>query len=394
MSWAAVIAGGAAIVGGVVSQQGAKKAANIASQGSDAAVNEAARQFDTIRGDSIGRINIGNQALNSLGAMYGHSPNVGMSGPNALSRASPYEAPPIQDGGYFNTGGGAVLNPWTVTSKLGDAGKILDPLGGIFGNLFGNKHGDEKRNLKAFTDANQLYDLGNGMIGMADGTSFPKEKLQEIAGHWYGATYAPDGNQEGWKQSYDALISPYRAPAANVGQGGGQTSDGVQQGFPSPMGAAGAPNSLAAPDYSAFFKSPDYQFRRTEGMRDVGNSFSASGGVKSGNALKALADFNSNLAAGEFGNYFNRQAALAGIGQTATNTSAAAGLQTGANIGNALMNGADARASGVAGQYNAIGAGLSGAASAYGDYLQSKRQPNGLQALNWGYGRTPTGAYA
>jgi hypothetical protein len=386
MSWAVVIGVGGTIVGGVIASEGAKDAAKTAAKGGDAASAEAARQFDTIRGDNLGRINIGNQAMNALGGIYGYSPTVGspyQTNP-AASGATPFNAPAVKDG-PLNSGAGAILNPYTITSKLGDARYVLDPAGKLFGNLFSG-HGDEKRNLRAFTGENQIYDLGNGMLALADGTQFRQDQLQDVAGAWYGATYAPDGDQAGWQQKYGALI---QKPQANVGQaGGGLTSDGVNQG----MSVGGTPTSMSAPDYSAFFKSPDYQFRKDEGMAGIGNAFSASGGAKSGNALKALAEFNSNLAAGEFGNYFNRQAAIAGIGQTATNTSANAGIATGQIVGNALQNSADARASGVAGSANAIGAGLSGLAQGFG-YWNANRRPNALGADNWGYG-VPRGSYA
>lgn len=390
MTWVAVAAAGASIVGGALASKGAKSAAKTAAAGSDAASAEAARQFDTIRGDNLGRINIGNQAVNALGSIYGYSPNVGAQ-PNPVAGASPYTPTPYSPG-KLNTGVGALVNPYTISSKLGDARYVLDPAGKLFGNLFGGGHGDEKRNLDAFTKQNQIYDLGNGMLSLADGTQFSKDKIQDVAGAWYGATYAPDGNQAGWQQKYGALI---QKPAANVGQAGtGQTSDGVPQGFtvgqgmPATSGAPGMSTPMTAPDYSAFFKSPDYTFRRDEGTRGIENSFAASGGAKSGNALKALADFNSNLAAGEFGNYFNRQAAIAGIGQTATGQSGSAGIATGQVVGNALQNSADARASGVAGQYNAIGQGLSGLGQGLGYYMQQRKQqsPYGSNSpYNWNF---------
>jgi hypothetical protein len=385
MSWTVVIGVGGAIVGGAIASEGAKDAAKTSAKGSDAAAAEAARQFDTIQSNTAPYRAIGEQALNSLGGMYGYKPSSSYFPQSPIpAGATPFEAQPYQDRGFGNSGTSAALNPWTVTSQLGSAGKWLDPAGGLLGNLFSG-HGDEKRNLKAFTSENKIYDLGNGMLSLADGTQFRKEQLQDVAGAWYGATYAPDGDRSGWQSKYGALIKP----PANVGQaGGGLTSDGVNQG----MSAGSTPTSLSAPDYSAFFKSPDYQFRKTEGMTGIGNAFSASGGAKSGNALKALAEFNSNLAAGEFGNYFNRQAALAGIGQTATNTSANAGIATGQIVGNALQNSADARASGVAGSANAIGAGLSGAAQGFG-YWNANRKPNALGANNWGYG-VPRGSYA
>lgn len=372
MTWALVIEGGVTLLGAGVAAKGAGKAAKVASGGADAASAEAGREFDIIRGDSLPRINIGNQAVTTLGAIYGHNPNVGAQ-PNALAGSTPYSPTPYSPG-KLNSGVGALVNPYTISSKLGDARYVLDPAGKLFGNLFGGGHGDEKRNIDAFTKANQIYDLGNGMLSLADGTQFSKDKIQDVAGAWYGANYAPDGNQAGWQQKYGALIQK----PANVATGMG-ASDGVPQGFtvgqgtPATTGAPGA-GGAPAPDYSAFYKSPDYTFRRDEGMRDIGNSFSASGGAKSGNALKALAEFNSNLAAGGFNDYFSHEATLAGLGANATSTSAGAGVATGQIVGNALQNSADARASGVAGKYNAIGAGLSDAATGLGNYLAQRRR--------------------
>jgi hypothetical protein len=380
MTWVIVAAAGATVIGAGVSYAGSKKAANTAAKGSDAAIAESARQFDTIRGDNLGKINIGNQAFNALGSMYGYSPTQGAPD-QATAGATPLQYAPMADGGFGNTGTSAALNPYTVTSKLGSAGKFLDPAGGLLGNLFGGKHGDENRNLKAFAAESGVMQLANGMLMLPDGSTFSQDQLKDVAGTWYGAVHAPDGNQQDWQGRYTSLL------------GGLQKTPVSQPG--ASAGAAGAGgNALTAPDYSAFFKSPDYQFRKDEGMKGIGNAFSASGGAKSGNALKALADFNSNLAGGEFGNYFNRQLALAGQGQAATNTSANAGVATGAMVGNALQNSSNARASGVAGQYNAIGAGLSGLAQGAGYYMQQRQNPYGLQSSNWGYGRIAPGSYS
>jgi hypothetical protein len=107
-------------------------------------------------------------------------------------------------------------------------------------------------------------------------------------------------------------------------------------------------------DFSRFMDSPDYGFRRSEGERGIGNSFAARGGAASGNALRALTEFNSNLAAGEFGNWFNRRMGLAGMGQQATGAVGNAGNQT-ANAMMGLQQGiGDSRASGVMGAANSI----------------------------------------
>jgi hypothetical protein len=121
-------------------------------------------------------------------------------------------------------------------------------------------------------------------------------------------------------------------------------------------------------DPTAFTASPGYDFRRSEGTRDINNSFAARGGALSGNALKALSEFNQNIASSEYGNWWNQQAGLAGVGQAATNAVGQAGLQTGNNIANLLGNAGAARASGIQGQANAIQGGLSDLAGIYGYY--------------------------
>ncbi len=90
-------------------------------------------------------------------------------------------------------------------------------------------------------------------------------------------------------------------------------------------------------------------------------------------ALKALSQYNSNLAAGEFGNWWNRQAGLAGIGQTATNTLANAGQSSANAIGSALSSAGDSRASGIAASTNAWGNALGQIGGLFG-------------SVNWGGG--------
>lgn len=115
-------------------------------------------------------------------------------------------------------------------------------------------------------------------------------------------------------------------------------------------GQAAAPAAQA----NGFMASPGYQFRRDEGMRGLEQSAAARGGAFSGNALRGLASFNSGLASQEYGNYIGGLQSLAGVGQSATNTGVQLGAQTAGNIGNALMAGGDARASGIMGAANSI----------------------------------------
>lgn len=117
----------------------------------------------------------------------------------------------------------------------------------------------------------------------------------------------------------------------------------------------------AGPDYSAFFQSPGYQFRQDEGIRAIDRSASARGQLMSGGTLRELQRYGQGLASSEFGNYANRLSSLAGIGQTAAFGGGQLGAQaagqvgtSAANIGQSLMAGGTAQASGIVGANNAF----------------------------------------
>lgn len=355
---------GATVVGAVgsavIGSKSANKAAKAATGGEQAAIDEARRQFDLVRSDTAGQRFIGNSATNALARLYGYGPvPTGTSGSAPFGGAPASEAPTIQDDGFFNTGAGSILNPWTVTSKLGTAGKILDPAGGLFGNLFGNKHGDEKRNLKAFLNDNKVYDLGNGKLALADGTTFDQSQLQHIAGTYYGATYAPDGNQSDWQQRYTSLLGGLqKIPMGNAGTG--QTSDGVPNTAPLSAGASAVAGAPTGPDMSVFFASPDYNFNLNEGQKAIDRSASARGGLLSGGAVKEGVRYASGMASREYSNFVDRLMQQAGLGATGIGASASAGANTAGIVSNAAQNGANARGSAYLTGGAAINSGLQG----------------------------------
>lgn len=128
-----------------------------------------------------------------------------------------------------------------------------------------------------------------------------------------------------------------------------------------------------------FQTDPGYQFRLGEGQKQIESSAAARGGLLSGAAAKALTKYNQNFASNEFqnaynrfntnqGNTFNRLASLAGVGQTATNQLQQAGQNFANNAGQAAIYGGTQRASGYAGQANALASGLGGLASAFNNY--------------------------
>jgi hypothetical protein len=127
-------------------------------------------------------------------------------------------------------------------------------------------------------------------------------------------------------------------------------------------------------DPNAFQADPGYNFQRTEGMRGIERSFAARGGAASGNALRALAEFNNGLAAQSYGNWWNRQAGLAGVGQSSAQNLGALGSQFSSRIGNNLQNAGDARASGIVNQ------------AANRQQMIQNGQQNAQQWFGWGMG--------
>lgn len=134
---------------------------------------------------------------------------------------------------------------------------------------------------------------------------------------------------------------------------------------------------------------PGYAFRLREGEKALERMQAARGNLLSGGAIKAGQRYGQDLASQEYMNAFNRAQAqlgtrlgalgsLYGAGQAATQQVAGQAGQYGENVGNLLMAGGAARASGYAGQANALN-------QALGQYL------NYRQGQDWMKRMYPTG---
>jgi hypothetical protein len=197
-----------------------------------------------------------------------------------------------------------------------------------------------------------------------------------------GTTTVPVGN--GWYEVHygDQRIGTLRPGGKNgrfINDAGADINALRQQ------SSQGASTPAGAPDMSALFESPGYQFRRSEGTRGIERTAAARGGAFSGNALKALAEFNSNLASDEFGKYVNQLAGIAGVGQSATNTTAAFGADAASEAGRNYRYAGDARASGIENRANLIGQGVNSLATGWG-YFGNRKKP---LPYGDGYGGTP-----
>jgi hypothetical protein len=101
-------------------------------------------------------------------------------------------------------------------------------------------------------------------------------------------------------------------------------------------------------------RDPSYAFRFSEGMKALERARAAGGQMFSGGTERAAMRFGQDLASTEYGNAWNRLAALAGIGQTATGAMSSQAQQFGTGAGNLMTSGGAARASGYVGQANAL----------------------------------------
>lgn len=125
-----------------------------------------------------------------------------------------------------------------------------------------------------------------------------------------------------------------------------------------------------------FQASPDYNFRLNEGARALTARNAALGIQDSGAAQRSALQYSQGLASSEYGNYANRLAALAGVGQTAATNNA----QVGQNYANAVTGLYQNNANNLASSYAARGqaqAGLWGSLAGIGSGLVGQYWPVG-----------------
>lgn len=140
---------------------------------------------------------------------------------------------------------------------------------------------------------------------------------------------------------------------------------GIGGNNPTGQGPLNAPFTM-----DQFQHSPGYQFQQQEGQDAVLHNASRTGGVNSGNTLKALTSYGQGVANQDYWNaynaYVNRQnqqfgqlQTVAGSGQNAAANLGALGTQVGSNVGNNIIGAGNASAAGQVGSANAISNGIS-----------------------------------
>ena len=248
---------------------------------------------------------------------------------------------------------------------------------------------------KSWLDNNTVKRVVIGLGGKDAGSSFFKQS-KHIA------------NNEQPASSTTPSAAPNTPSPASTGPMGNaptgapmQFSDAMGQNMQRQYNSGAYTNGL---DAQSFYQDPSYQWRKQQGMDNIQAQAAAGGGLFSGATLKALNDYNSNLASQEYGNawqrnmaenqnrfnvdsnlrsqdynvfnsersrQYNELANLAGVGQQTANNLAMFGANNASNIGGLNMQGANSQAAGTiaAGnkQANAFGSllGLAGTAAKF-----------------------------
>jgi len=315
--WAAAIAGAAALGGSAIYSSSVSDAADESAKGSAQAIAEARRQFDIGQANQRPYLVAGTSALNTLARMYG------------LDTYTP-AYPGTQQG-----------DAQQATSDKAALAKI-------------------KEGAQAWETA--IPGNGRGIVSLIDsGASLSQvnSALQALR-----ATTTNPRNTAFLDPLIQSGQSQAAAPAGTYQPGGAATPG---------TGAA------AAPDYSAFFASPDYKFRLDQSLKalEARAATGVYGGLDSGGIRKAVLERGGDLASGEFNAFSNRLANLAGIGQTTATNTAVQGQNFANTVGQIEQNAADTRATSYLQQGNAWANTVAAIGGGFGNAIERNANPYG-----------------
>lgn len=177
-----------------------------------------------------------------------------------------------------------------------------------------------------------IVSAGISAVGAIGGALIGGKSAKSAAKTQEKATDAAVAEQARQYDLTRADFEPYRAA-------GVQALGQLQSDINAPLNAADV------------LSEPGYQFGLQQGQQALDRKIAAMGGRVSGAALKSAARYGTDYAASGYNAAYqrrqdrlNRLAALAGVGQTATGASAAAGQQSANAISSLISSGGDARA--------------------------------------------------
>lgn len=342
--WGEVIAAGASVLGGALGSSAASKASSAQQKAANKAASLQYQMYQQGRQDLAPQRYVGNQALNVLARTYGLDP--------------------------YTTQYSAAPTPYNMANMSNSQQKALNKALERLGPNYdlNSLSGKQRKAVNKVTKAlgyNPFTPQGVALQGnhvLPGGSAFNQAA---------GGSALPAGNAAGAYTTANPVTGVGSPQSATI--------------YTDPQ----APNPTAG-TYEYFYASPDYKFRMDESMKAINADAAARGLRNSGAQIKGTLDYAGNLAAGEFGNWYNRMSNLAGMGQVAGSQTANMGQSYGANAGNAMISAGDARASGYMGQANSWGNAISGVGNALGGYLGSRSNAvstrGGTNSGVWDYG--------
>jgi len=322
MAWVGgAISAGGSILGGMMGGSGADKAAKAQAKATKAAIAESARQYDISRADMAPWRDTGSAAINRLGVLLGLTPRAGTS-------AASIGAMPTRE--QFTTQGSSTLTANDIAAF--NAAQAINPSG-----------------ISIDEYARQ--------IGATTGGGFDQSGYDAAMADWNARKAAYDA--QGPDAGYGDLLKKFTV--------GDFWADPVTQ-----LG---------------------FEFGLGEGTKGLTRMAAARGGLNSGATLKALTrygtDYTGTKAAESRGrfvddqtNLYNRFAGVAGSGQTAANTSVAAGQNYAGTVGNLITSLGNARGAAAIAKSNAYGGALGNAANTIGNYFGSNASFNPSSSYN------------
>lgn len=137
-----------------------------------------------------------------------------------------------------------------------------------------------------------------------------------------------------------------------------------------------------------FFESPEYQFTRQQGISAQDASAASRGNLFGGSHSRDLTNYASGLASQQYGNYYNRLAAMAGIGQNTASNLGSVGQNYANAVGNNMFNAANTRASSYQQQADANSQLAGNVGSSFGRWYANNSANNG-GGTGWYLGNNP-----
>lgn len=284
--WAAGIGAVGQIAGGLISGNAASSAADKSAAGAAAATAEQKREYDINVARQQPWLTTGSSALSQLAKIYGL---------DSYSFNQP-------SGGASGSAGGSNPNDAATLAQIRQGAQAWENA------IPGNGRGI----IQKIDSGASLQDVTSALNSLRSTTTNPQNTA-----------------------FLDPLITQASSAAATSGAGVSGTFQ---------PGAATTGQPGAAPDYSSFYKSPDYQFRMKESLDALTAQQAKLGLLDSGATQKATIQRAGDIASGDFNTYANRLQALAGVGQTTATNLGAAGQNYATNVGNIAQNSANTAA--------------------------------------------------